>query len=36
MYKDTLKDSSVGNDKFVEELHIRVEPHGLNNHTLRM
>ncbi|GKE13371.1 retrovirus-related pol polyprotein from transposon TNT 1-94 [Tanacetum coccineum] len=34
IYKDTLKDSGVGADKSVEELHIEVELRGLNNHTL--
>ncbi|GKD41059.1 retrotransposon protein, putative, ty1-copia subclass [Tanacetum coccineum] len=32
MYKDTLKDSSVG-DKFVKELQVEVELQRLNNHT---
>ncbi|GJY27777.1 retrotransposon protein, putative, ty1-copia subclass [Tanacetum coccineum] len=31
--KDTLKDSSVGADKSVEELQVEVELHRLNNHT---
>nr|GEW17092.1 retrovirus-related Pol polyprotein from transposon TNT 1-94 [Tanacetum cinerariifolium] len=34
MYKDTLKDSGAGNDKFVEELQFKVELQRLNNHTL--
>nr|GEW38183.1 zinc finger, CCHC-type [Tanacetum cinerariifolium] len=34
MYKDTLKDSSAGNDKSVEELQVEVELQRLNNHTL--
>ncbi|GJY62584.1 retrovirus-related pol polyprotein from transposon TNT 1-94 [Tanacetum coccineum] len=29
MYKDTLKDSSAGNDKSIEELQVEVELHGL-------
>nr|GEV87252.1 hypothetical protein [Tanacetum cinerariifolium] len=33
MYKDTLKDSGVG-DKSVEELQVEVELQRLNNHTL--
>ncbi|GKC72215.1 retrotransposon protein, putative, ty1-copia subclass [Tanacetum coccineum] len=33
MYKDTLKDSGVGADKSVEELHVEVELQRLNNHT---
>nr|GEY21366.1 retrovirus-related Pol polyprotein from transposon TNT 1-94 [Tanacetum cinerariifolium] len=32
MYKDTLKDSGVG-DKSVEELHVEVKLKRLNNHT---
>ncbi|GKD94215.1 retrotransposon protein, putative, ty1-copia subclass, partial [Tanacetum coccineum] len=32
MYKDTLKDSGVG-DKFVKELQVEVELQRLNNHT---
>nr|GEU59320.1 retrovirus-related Pol polyprotein from transposon TNT 1-94 [Tanacetum cinerariifolium] len=34
MYKDTLKDSSAGAVKFVEELQVKVELQRLNNHTL--
>ncbi|GJY33791.1 retrotransposon protein, putative, ty1-copia subclass, partial [Tanacetum coccineum] len=34
MYKDTLKDSSAGTDKSVEELQVEVELHGLSNRTL--
>ncbi|GKB48500.1 retrovirus-related pol polyprotein from transposon TNT 1-94 [Tanacetum coccineum] len=34
MYKDTLKDSGAGTDKYVEELQVEVELHGLNNRTL--
>nr|GEW16673.1 retrovirus-related Pol polyprotein from transposon TNT 1-94 [Tanacetum cinerariifolium] len=34
IYKDTLKDSSEGNDKSVEELHVEVKLQRLNNHTL--
>ncbi|GJQ94413.1 retrotransposon protein, putative, ty1-copia subclass [Tanacetum coccineum] len=34
MYKDTLKDSGAGNDKSVEELHVKVELQRLNNHML--
>ncbi|GKC85446.1 hypothetical protein Tco_1141163, partial [Tanacetum coccineum] len=33
MYKDTLKDSSAGIDKSVEELQVEVELQRLNNHT---
>nr|GEV28342.1 retrotransposon protein, putative, Ty1-copia subclass [Tanacetum cinerariifolium] len=33
MYKDTLKDSSVGANKVVEELQVEVELQRLNNHT---
>ncbi|GJS97386.1 retrovirus-related pol polyprotein from transposon TNT 1-94 [Tanacetum coccineum] len=33
MYKNTLKDSRAGADKFVEELHVEVELQRLNNHT---
>nr|GEY64475.1 retrovirus-related Pol polyprotein from transposon TNT 1-94 [Tanacetum cinerariifolium] len=33
MCKDTLKDSGVGADKSIEELHVEVELHRLNNHT---
>ncbi|GJX62933.1 zinc finger, CCHC-type containing protein [Tanacetum coccineum] len=32
MYKDTLKDSGVGADKSVEELHVEVELERLNNY----
>ncbi|GKD17560.1 retrovirus-related pol polyprotein from transposon TNT 1-94 [Tanacetum coccineum] len=32
MYKDTLKDFSVGTDKSVEELQVEVELQGLSNH----
>ncbi|GJW06429.1 zinc finger, CCHC-type containing protein [Tanacetum coccineum] len=35
MYKDTLKDSGVSNDKSVEELQVEVELQRLNNHTLQ-
>ncbi|GJZ50570.1 retrotransposon protein, putative, ty1-copia subclass [Tanacetum coccineum] len=35
IYKDTLKDSGVGNDKSVEELQVEVELQRLNNHTLK-
>ncbi|GKC44164.1 retrovirus-related pol polyprotein from transposon TNT 1-94 [Tanacetum coccineum] len=35
MYRDTLKDSGAGANKFVEELHVKVELQGLNNHTLK-
>lgn len=34
MYKDMLKDSSVGTDKSVEELQVTVELQRLNNHSL--
>ncbi|GJS21073.1 retrovirus-related pol polyprotein from transposon TNT 1-94 [Tanacetum coccineum] len=34
MYKDTLKDSGAGVDKYVEELQVEVELQRLNNHTL--
>ncbi|GJZ47818.1 retrovirus-related pol polyprotein from transposon TNT 1-94 [Tanacetum coccineum] len=34
MYKDTLKDSSAGANKSVEEVKVEVELHGLNNRTL--
>nr|GEX02178.1 hypothetical protein [Tanacetum cinerariifolium] len=34
MYKDTLKDSGAGADKFVEELQVEVELQRLNNHML--
>ncbi|GJR44326.1 retrovirus-related pol polyprotein from transposon TNT 1-94 [Tanacetum coccineum] len=33
IYKDTLKDSGVGVNKSVEELHVKVELQRLNNHT---
>ncbi|GKB51465.1 retrotransposon protein, putative, ty1-copia subclass [Tanacetum coccineum] len=33
IYKDTLKDSDVGADKFVKELQVEVELQRLNNHT---
>ncbi|GJS12432.1 retrotransposon protein, putative, ty1-copia subclass [Tanacetum coccineum] len=33
MYKDTLKDSSSGTDKSVEELQVEVELQGLSNRT---
>ncbi|GKC55049.1 retrovirus-related pol polyprotein from transposon TNT 1-94, partial [Tanacetum coccineum] len=33
IYKDTLKDSDAGADKFVEELQVEVELQRLNNHT---
>ncbi|GJZ83324.1 retrotransposon protein, putative, ty1-copia subclass [Tanacetum coccineum] len=33
MYKDTLKDSGVGVDKSIEELHVEVELQRLNNYT---
>ncbi|GKF53323.1 retrotransposon protein, putative, ty1-copia subclass [Tanacetum coccineum] len=33
MYKDTLKDSSAGADKSVEELQVEVELQKVNNHT---
>nr|GEX19486.1 hypothetical protein [Tanacetum cinerariifolium] len=35
MYKDTLRDSGAFTDKSVEELHVKVELHGLNNCTLK-
>nr|GEW52569.1 hypothetical protein [Tanacetum cinerariifolium] len=33
MYKDTLKNFDTCADKSVEELHVKVELHRLNNHT---
>ncbi|GKB00455.1 retrovirus-related pol polyprotein from transposon TNT 1-94 [Tanacetum coccineum] len=35
MYKDALKDSSAYTDTSIKELHVEVEQHGLNNHTLK-